>query len=161
MSVPSSEWVPPPAPSPASECVCVSPLGPKGGEQHSLAGEGVGGPNEGTDSLVLCMLCVATIFIDYNFASIATVYISYIPAPFLNIFSWDVIFQKLYLSFVLLFHFSEGYAMHVLYCKKPYKLKTTWMLPETVSLNWKANEKSPFPKRQFFHQCSAEQLLKS
>ncbi len=35
-------WVQP-APSPASEY--VSPLGPKGQEQHSLAGEGVGGPN--------------------------------------------------------------------------------------------------------------------
>jgi hypothetical protein len=32
-----------PTPSPASEC--VSSLGPKGGEQHYLAGPGVGGPN--------------------------------------------------------------------------------------------------------------------
>jgi hypothetical protein len=37
MSVPSLE-LGPPTPSPASEC--VSPLGPKGGEQHSLADEG-------------------------------------------------------------------------------------------------------------------------
>ncbi len=39
-----------PIPSPASEC--VSPLDPKGEEQHSRAGEGVGVPNldEGTDS---------------------------------------------------------------------------------------------------------------
>jgi hypothetical protein len=26
---------------------CVSPLGPKGGGQHSLADDGVGGPNSG------------------------------------------------------------------------------------------------------------------
>ena len=37
MSVPSLE-LGPPTPSPASEC--VSPLGPKEGEQHSLADEG-------------------------------------------------------------------------------------------------------------------------
>ncbi len=41
------------APSSASEC-CSPSLGPRG-ETHSLAGEGVGGPNsnEGTDTLVL------------------------------------------------------------------------------------------------------------
>jgi hypothetical protein len=37
VSVPSLE-LGPPTPSPASEC--VSPLGPKEGEQHSLADEG-------------------------------------------------------------------------------------------------------------------------
>jgi hypothetical protein len=36
---------PAPTPSPASEC--VSPLGPKGGEQYLLAGEGVGGTQFG------------------------------------------------------------------------------------------------------------------
>jgi hypothetical protein len=43
----------PPAPSPASE-FCPLHMGPMG-EPHSLAGEGVGGPNsnEGTDTLVL------------------------------------------------------------------------------------------------------------
>jgi hypothetical protein len=39
---PSSELVPP---TPSSESERVSPLGSKGGEQHSLAGDGVGGPN--------------------------------------------------------------------------------------------------------------------
>ncbi len=42
MYAPSSELVPP---TPSSESERVSPLGSKGGEQHSLAGEGVGGPN--------------------------------------------------------------------------------------------------------------------
>jgi hypothetical protein len=45
----------PPTPSPASEC-----MDPKG-EQHLLAGEGVGGPNsdDWTESLALCILCGA------------------------------------------------------------------------------------------------------
>ncbi len=50
----------PTAPSPASEC--VPPLGPKlGGEQHSLAGEGVGGPNsdDWRESLALRILCAS------------------------------------------------------------------------------------------------------
>jgi hypothetical protein len=42
-----------PTPSPPRECA-LPPLSPRG-ETHSLAGEGVGGPNsdEGTDNLVL------------------------------------------------------------------------------------------------------------
>ncbi len=43
MSVPSLEVGPPTPPLKAS----VSPLGPKGGEQHSLAVEGVGGSQFG------------------------------------------------------------------------------------------------------------------
>jgi hypothetical protein len=42
MSVSSSE-LGPPTPSPASKC--VSPLDPKKGEQHLIAGEGLGGLN--------------------------------------------------------------------------------------------------------------------
>ncbi len=40
---------------PESEC---APPGPKGGEQHSLTGKGLGGPNldDWTDSLALCIL---------------------------------------------------------------------------------------------------------
>jgi hypothetical protein len=48
-------WFPPP-PHPK---VSVSPLGSKGGgEQHSLAGEGVGGPNsdDWIEGLALCIL---------------------------------------------------------------------------------------------------------
>ncbi len=50
-----------PTPPPASEC--VSPLDPKGGKQHSLAGEGVGEPNsdDQTESLALCILRVVYI----------------------------------------------------------------------------------------------------
>ncbi len=61
MSVPSSELGPSPPPSQAS---VSPPLDPKGEGQHSLAGEGVGGPNsdEGTDSLVLCKLCASDPF---------------------------------------------------------------------------------------------------
>jgi hypothetical protein len=49
-------YVSPPS-SPASEC--ISPLGLKGGEQHSLVGEGVGEPNSNdwTEILALCTLC--------------------------------------------------------------------------------------------------------
>jgi hypothetical protein len=53
-------WLPRPAPSPASECCPPSPFGFKwgGGDgqwAHSLAGEGARGANsdEGTDTLVL------------------------------------------------------------------------------------------------------------
>ncbi len=42
MSVPSSELGPL---TPFSARECVSPRGPKWGERHSLAGEGVGGPD--------------------------------------------------------------------------------------------------------------------
>jgi hypothetical protein len=47
-------WFPPP-PHPE---VNVSPPGPKGGEQHSLAVEGVGGPNsdDWIEGLALCIL---------------------------------------------------------------------------------------------------------
>jgi hypothetical protein len=50
----------PPTPPLASECVpplCIQKVG--GGEQHSLAGEGVGGPNsdDWIESLTLCTLC--------------------------------------------------------------------------------------------------------
>ncbi len=64
-------WVPPP------KSECVSPLGPTAGEQHSLVGDGWDPvPTKGqTLCMVLCILCVATIFIDYNFAYIATVYL--------------------------------------------------------------------------------------
>jgi hypothetical protein len=57
-SVSRRNWVlPPPPPS-----ECVSRLGPKGGEQHSLVGEGVGRPNsdDWTESLALCSVyCVS------------------------------------------------------------------------------------------------------
>jgi hypothetical protein len=59
VSVPSSELGPPP---PTQESVSL-PLYPKGGrEKHSLAGEGVGGPNsddwtESTESMAFCILC--------------------------------------------------------------------------------------------------------
>jgi hypothetical protein len=62
-----------PTPSPASEC--VSPLGPKWGEQHSLAGEGVGGRNSDdcTESLAFCILRVVYIlpYILYTYRSAA------------------------------------------------------------------------------------------
>ncbi len=55
MSVPSLDQ---PTSSPASEV--VSPLGPKEGEQHLLAGEGVRGPNldDWKESPALCLLYV-------------------------------------------------------------------------------------------------------
>ena len=55
MYAPSSELVPP---TPSSESERVSPLGSKGGEQHSLAGEGVGGPNSDDciEAVALCIL---------------------------------------------------------------------------------------------------------
>jgi len=51
---PSSELIPPTP----SESECVSPLGSKGGEQHSLGGEGVGGTNsdDWIEGLALCIL---------------------------------------------------------------------------------------------------------
>ena len=52
---------PPPPPPPASGCV---PRGTKGGEAHTHAGEGVGGPTNSDDwrkSLVLCLLCMCPI----------------------------------------------------------------------------------------------------
>jgi hypothetical protein len=66
VSVPLSELDPPSTPSPASEC--GSPPGPKwGGETHSFAREGGGGPNsdEGTEILVLY------IYVYYNLATVA------------------------------------------------------------------------------------------
>jgi hypothetical protein len=53
LSVPSSE-LGQPTPSPTRECCSPPPVEPRG-ETHSLAGEGVGGPNsdEGTATLVL------------------------------------------------------------------------------------------------------------
>ncbi len=49
-AVPRSFELGPPTPSPAGECIPPQ-LGWGGGGAHSLAGEGVGGPNsdEGTD----------------------------------------------------------------------------------------------------------------
>jgi hypothetical protein len=43
---------------PSSESERVSPLGSKGGEQHSLASEGVGGPNsdDWEEAVALCIL---------------------------------------------------------------------------------------------------------
>ncbi len=43
-----------------SELECVFSLGPKEREQHSPAGEGMGGPNsdDWTGSLSLCIVCV-------------------------------------------------------------------------------------------------------
>ncbi len=57
MSVPPFELAPPP-PSPARECV-GPPLVPKGGGQHSLAGEGAGGANsdDWREILAFCILC--------------------------------------------------------------------------------------------------------
>ncbi len=45
-------------PAPSSASGCVSPLGPKGGEQHYLADKGVGGPNSYhlIESLALCVI---------------------------------------------------------------------------------------------------------
>jgi hypothetical protein len=56
MSVPSSELGPPSPPPQASVSPSLDPKG--GGGQHSLAGEGVGGPNSEhwTESLALCAL---------------------------------------------------------------------------------------------------------
>jgi hypothetical protein len=55
VSVPSSELGPPPP-----QAVCL-PLGPKG-EESSLAGEGVGGPNsdDWIESLALCIISATT-----------------------------------------------------------------------------------------------------
>jgi hypothetical protein len=55
VSVPSSELAPP-APSPASKC--VPPFWNQRGEQHPLAGEGLGGANsdDWRESLALCGL---------------------------------------------------------------------------------------------------------
>ncbi len=54
MYAPSSELIPPTP----SESECVSPLGSKGREQHSLGGEGVGGPNsdDWIEGLALCII---------------------------------------------------------------------------------------------------------
>ncbi len=56
MYAPSSELVPPPPPPTESER--VSPLGSKGGEQHTLAGKGVEGPNsdDWIEAVALCIL---------------------------------------------------------------------------------------------------------
>ncbi len=52
---PSSELAPPP---PSSGSQCVSPLGSKGGEQHSIADQGAMGPNsdDWIEGLALCIL---------------------------------------------------------------------------------------------------------
>jgi hypothetical protein len=44
--------------TPSPQASVSSPLGSKGGEQHSLAGEGLGGHNsdDWTESLTLCIL---------------------------------------------------------------------------------------------------------
>ncbi len=55
MNAPSSELGPP---TQSSGSEFVSPLGSKGGKQHSLAVEGVGGPNsdDWIEGLALCIL---------------------------------------------------------------------------------------------------------
>jgi hypothetical protein len=56
---PSSELVPPPPPPPPHPYVSGSPpLDPKGGEPHSFAVEGVGGPNadDWIEGLALCVV---------------------------------------------------------------------------------------------------------
>jgi hypothetical protein len=61
VSVPSSELAPP---NPSSASECVSPLDPKGGEQHSLSGEGVGGPNSNERIEKPGTLCIQSVGIN-------------------------------------------------------------------------------------------------
>ncbi len=65
MTIPSSEWAPPPPLPQESEYPLYLPPPPltkRGEGQHSLAGEGAGGANsdDWRESLALCILCVLT-----------------------------------------------------------------------------------------------------
>ncbi len=57
MSVPSSEWAPP---APFPQASVPAPWNQRGGNTHSLAGEGVGGANsdDRKESLALCLYSV-------------------------------------------------------------------------------------------------------